>query len=86
MGFEVFEIVLAPTANAMRKMLQICNEYAAKFSISLNDKKSKCVLVEDQANQYVYNLPRDHPGHILDSTQNESKSTLFRRGKMIGQN
>ena len=37
-------VLLAPTPSAIRKMLSICDSYAAKFSITFNASKSKCIL------------------------------------------
>jgi hypothetical protein len=43
----VDDIVLtAPTPDAMRVMLSICDKYAAKFSIVFNAKKSKCLVFQ----------------------------------------
>jgi len=36
-------VLLAPSANAMRCMLRICDEYAAQFKVVLNASKSKCL-------------------------------------------
>jgi hypothetical protein len=34
---------LAPTPQAMRKLLQKCDEYAEDFSVIFNARKSKCI-------------------------------------------
>jgi hypothetical protein len=36
-------ILLAPSANAMRCMLRICDDYAAQFKVVFNASKSKCL-------------------------------------------
>jgi len=36
-------VLLASTASAMCKVLQICDEYAAEFSINFNANKSICL-------------------------------------------
>jgi len=36
-------VLLAPSANAMRCMLRICDEYAAQFKVVFNASKSKCL-------------------------------------------
>ena len=36
--------LLSPTADAMRRMLDICSEYAKDFSLSFDASKSKCLL------------------------------------------
>ena len=38
-------VLLAPSPTAMRKMLSICDEYATKFSIKFNAKKSKWLAI-----------------------------------------
>jgi len=48
-------VVLAPTASAMRNMLQICDEYAAEFSISFNANKSKCLIAAPRRRRYLLN-------------------------------
>jgi hypothetical protein len=36
-------VLLAPSANAMRCMLRICDDYAAQFKVVFNASKSKCL-------------------------------------------
>jgi hypothetical protein len=36
-------VLLAPTPQAMRKLLQKCDEYAEDFSVIFNARKSKCI-------------------------------------------
>jgi Reverse transcriptase (RNA-dependent DNA polymerase) len=36
-------VLLAPSANAMRRMLQICDAFAAHYNIIFNAQKSKCL-------------------------------------------
>ena len=38
-------VLLAPTPYAMRKLLQICDTYAAEFDVSFNPDKSKCLVI-----------------------------------------
>jgi len=38
-------VLLAPSPTAMRKMLRICDEYAAEFSIKFNAKNSKWLAI-----------------------------------------
>jgi hypothetical protein len=38
--------LIAPTPDAMRKMLNICDKFAAEFSILFNAKKSKCLVFQ----------------------------------------
>ena len=91
--------LLAPTAESMRTMLHICNEFATEFSVSFNVKKTKCMLfkphskaqfdyrpvfyVDGKAIEYVHQWP--HLGNILDDLQDDSACISFRRNKLIGQ-
>jgi Reverse transcriptase (RNA-dependent DNA polymerase) len=36
-------VLLAPSANAMRSMLHVCDVYAAQYNVLFNAKKSKCI-------------------------------------------
>jgi len=36
-------VLLAPSANAMRHMSRLCNDYAAQFNVVFNASKSKCL-------------------------------------------
>jgi len=47
--------LLAPTARAMRILLHICNEFALKFDVVFNAKKSKCLLMKPSARSHVLN-------------------------------
>jgi len=38
-------VLIAPTASAMRKMLSVCESFAARFDIQFNAQKSKCMIV-----------------------------------------
>ena len=38
-------MLLAPTAKAMRIMLQICDDFATKYSLKLNASKSKSLTI-----------------------------------------
>jgi hypothetical protein len=37
-------VLLAPSANAMRRMLRICEDYAVQFNVVFNGSKSKCLI------------------------------------------
>ena len=37
-------VLLTPTPSAMRRMLQLCDDYAHEHSIIFNAKKSKCLV------------------------------------------
>ena len=36
-------ILLAPSARAMRRMLSICDSFAAEYCVTFNNTKSKCI-------------------------------------------
>jgi len=38
-------VLIAPTSNAMRIMLKICERFASEFSVIFNASKSMCMLV-----------------------------------------
>jgi len=38
-------VLIAPTSNAMRIMLKICERFASEFSVIFNVSKSMCMLV-----------------------------------------
>ena len=38
-------VLLAPSANAMRRMLSTCNDYGAEYSVVFNTLKSKCLNI-----------------------------------------
>ena len=37
-------VLIAPSTNAMRKMLRFCEQYAIKYNIMFNADKSKCIF------------------------------------------
>ena len=37
-------VLIAPTASAMREMLDQCDRYAREFNVVFNVKKSKCMI------------------------------------------
>ena len=47
-------VLLAPTPSAMRKLLQICDAYAAEFDISFNPEKSKCLVSPAHKRRHLY--------------------------------
>jgi Reverse transcriptase (RNA-dependent DNA polymerase) len=50
--------LVAPTAEALRRMLEICNKYAEEFSSLFNANKSKCIVVRSVGQQTNDILPR----------------------------
>mgnify|MGYP006335670613 FL=1 len=47
-------VLLAPTPSAMRKLLQICDVYAAEFDITFNPDKSKCLVIPAHKRRHLY--------------------------------
>ena len=44
-------VLLAHTASAMRRMLQMCEEYASDLSVLFNASKSKCIICDSSEMQ-----------------------------------
>jgi len=42
-------VLLSPTVNAARKMLRVCEEYAATYSVKFNANKSYCIVCESRS-------------------------------------
>ena len=93
--------LLAPTPYAMRKMIQICNDYASEHDVVFNANKSKCILFVPQGKRmpepdlrpkfFVNNTVIEyveswpHLGNILSQNQNDSACIVLRRDQLIGQ-
>ena len=93
--------LLSLTADAMRRMLDICSEYAKDFSLSFNASKSKCLLfhpkryrIETDSLQPTFQVDGKnieyvnswpHLGHMLDIHQSDSECILLRHKQLIGQ-
>ena len=91
--------LLAPTADAMRKMLDISSGYACEHGISFNACKSKCILfssgrkfgkefipgfhINGSFIEYVKSWP--HLGNIISEDQSDSLSISSRRDQLIGE-
>ena len=91
--------LLAPSADAMRKMLQICEEFAAEHGIMFNATKSKYIAFNAHHNAFEDSNPLfylndkliervncwPHLGNILADNQSDSICINKRRDQMIGQ-
>ena len=42
-------VLLSPTANAACKMVRVCEEYAAAYSVKFNANKSYCIVCESRS-------------------------------------
>ena len=64
-------VLIAPSANAMRQMLQICDEYARNYKVKFNSYKSKCLRCHPtgsskRPSNSVYCLPFQIGSHIIE--------------------
>jgi len=57
-------VLLAPTASALRKMLAVCDVYAAEYSMSFNAQKSKCLIILSIACRYFRPLLQDNVFYV----------------------
>ena len=92
--------LLAPTPDAMRKMLNICDKFAAEFSIVFNAKKSKCLVFQPKRRGIpVPSSPAfyiggnaieivdkwPHLGHIITCEYNDEADISNRRNSLLSQ-
>jgi hypothetical protein len=47
-------VIIAPTATAMRKLLDICDDYARQYNMSFNANKSKWLAVVPRRRRTLY--------------------------------
>ena len=94
-------VLLAPTANAMRHMLQICDIYASDYSIVFNASKSKCIFVQScrdiassfgpkseffiGGNLIEYVEQWPHLGHIVTDSLEDAADIASRRNSLCSQ-
>jgi uncharacterized membrane protein len=93
-------VLLAPTARAMRLMLNVCDIYASEYEVIFNAKKSKCLLISPKCNISCCNKSVSfvvggedieivsewpHLGHIITHALSDEADILNRRNSMIGQ-
>jgi len=57
-------VLLAPSASALRKMLAICDAYAAEYCMSFNAQKAKCLVILSNACRYLRPLLLDNVFYI----------------------
>jgi len=48
-------VLVTPSASAMRKLLRICDVYAAEYCISFNANKFKCMVISPTGRRSVQN-------------------------------
>jgi Reverse transcriptase (RNA-dependent DNA polymerase) len=96
------DIVLsAPSAQSLRCLLAVCEQYASEYDMQFNVDKSKCMyfansrgrsLFRDKECTFcLYGLPLDnaksyiHLEHIISSTLSDDDDILYKRNCLIGQ-
>lgn len=90
--------LLAPTPSALRRLIAVCENYAAKFHVTFNAAKSKCIFISKKRRtidslpvftlngnliEYVDSWP--HLGHIVNSKLSDDDDVMNRRRVMFGQ-
>lgn len=92
-------VLLAPSANAMRCLLGICDHYAASFSLSFNATKSKCMVFRPSGSFvdaqrpifYINNAAIEfvsewvHLGHVITTDMSTKTDITKRRNVLVGQ-
>ena len=86
-------VLLAPNTNAARKMLRVCEEYAAAYSVKFNADKSYCIVCESRFKSkacipstvsLIINSLLTHLGHVISRDFNDSLDVMRCRDKLIG--
>jgi len=54
-------VFITPSANAMRKMLRFCEQYALEYNIMFNTNKSKCMFFSRKRYIYIGHLDVQRP-------------------------
>ena len=57
-------VLLALSASALRKMLAICDAYAAECCMSMNAQKSKCLVILSNTCRYLRPLLLDNAFYV----------------------
>jgi hypothetical protein len=93
-------VLLAPTPNAMRSMLTVCENYAKEFYVSFNANKSKCLIARPRGNSSKRSVNPTfhvdgnlietvkewpHLGHIITSNLSDVADISNRRSSLVGQ-
>jgi hypothetical protein len=94
-------VLLAPSANAMRKLLSVCDEFTNNYFVSFNASKTKCLAVHARRRYSgsVHITPLfqiggrnievveqwSHLGHIISSDMLDDTDIMNRRAWFIGQ-
>jgi len=78
-------VLIAPSASAMRKMLAICDTYAADYCMSFNAQKSKCLVFLSNERRYLRPLLLDN-SFFIGSKPIEFVSSFSHLGHVITDN
>jgi hypothetical protein len=94
-------VLLAPTASAMRRMLLLCDKFSAKYNVSFNVNKSKCLTFRPfryvSGNQsqlpsffidgkLIENVSQwPHLGHVFTTQRTDCSDIIARKNSLIGQ-
>ena len=94
-------VLLAPSLNAMRTMLNVCDRFAIEYDVVFNADKSKCLVIKPSRTRLNSEsvLPNfsiggniievvhkwPHLGHIVSDTMSDKADIVSRRGSLIGQ-
>jgi len=60
-------VLLAPSANAMRKMLRLCDDFARDYDVKFNANKSKCIVLKPRCSH----LPTTNLGFRIGGNEIE---------------
>jgi hypothetical protein len=80
LGYADDVTLLAPTAQALKAMLQICEEFGREFHITYNPKKTVCIHFKGKA------VKCETPVVSLNSSQLQWHSTVKHLGCYVSQN
>ena len=98
LGYADDIVLLAPSANAMRNMIAICNVFAKEYHVTFNCNKTKCITftrpVESKAVRPVFVIDGksienvdewSHLGHLININCSDNNDIQSRTNCLIGQ-
>jgi hypothetical protein len=86
LGYADDVILLAPTARAMRTMLDICDSFAAEFNVKFNGNKFKCITFLTQKSRCARPLPQLTLSFTIGGNPIENVSTWPHLGHIFSSN
>jgi len=72
-------VLLAPSANAMRKMLRLCDDFASDFDVKFNANKLKCIVFKP----YCSHLLTTNLGFQIGGNETEIVDMWLHLGHII---